>query len=113
MDDELEWIDPEHPDVNEAATATARLLLRIHEQRLRPPAEIDSTDVPATVFQSAFFFPWIDRARSWIVSQSPARKAIAFKILSLREAILQLLFSVEMASTRRMLDQIGKQMRAW
>ena len=44
MDDELELIDPEHPDVNEAATATARLLLRIHEQRLSPTAEADSTD---------------------------------------------------------------------
>ena len=46
MDDELELIDPEHPDANEAATATARLLIRIHEQRLRPQAEMDSTDAP-------------------------------------------------------------------
>ena len=37
MDDELELTDPEHPDAQEAATATARLLIAIHEQRHRQP----------------------------------------------------------------------------
>ncbi|HAN99113.1 MAG TPA: hypothetical protein DCQ98_17525 [Planctomycetaceae bacterium] len=33
MDDELELTDPDHVDAQDAAAATARLLLAIHRQR--------------------------------------------------------------------------------
>jgi hypothetical protein len=45
MDDELELTDPDHPAAHEAATATARLLICIYEQRLCVPAELDSSDL--------------------------------------------------------------------
>lgn len=35
MDESLELTDPEHPDAQEAATATARLLIAVHQQRSR------------------------------------------------------------------------------
>ncbi len=41
MDDELELTDPEHPDAHEAAAATARLLVAIHEQHRNQIAEED------------------------------------------------------------------------
>lgn len=41
MDDELELTDPDHADAQEAATATARLLIAIHEKRRNEPAQQD------------------------------------------------------------------------
>jgi hypothetical protein len=45
MDEELELIDPDHPDAQDAATATARLLIAIHEQRQQ---QTTPDDVPTT-----------------------------------------------------------------
>ena len=36
MEDVLELTNIEHPDAQQAATATARLLIAVHEQRSRP-----------------------------------------------------------------------------
>lgn len=39
MDDELQLTDPDHSDAQEAAAATARLLVAIHEQRCHQSAQ--------------------------------------------------------------------------
>ncbi|MBS0202890.1 MAG: hypothetical protein JSS49_08340 [Planctomycetes bacterium] len=41
MNETLELTDPEHPDADEAAMATARLLIAVHEQRSRQIAKGD------------------------------------------------------------------------
>lgn len=46
MDESLELTDPEHPDAKEAATATARLLIEVHEQRSRQCAVGEDRPVP-------------------------------------------------------------------
>lgn len=46
MDESLELTDPEHPDAQEAATATARLLIAVHQQRSRQVADRDDRQVP-------------------------------------------------------------------
>ncbi len=47
MDESLELTDPEHPDAPQAATATARLLIAVHEQRARQCAVGDDRPQPA------------------------------------------------------------------
>jgi hypothetical protein len=46
MDDELELTDPDHPDAQEAAAATARLLIAIHDSRRHPSKDGDPQSSP-------------------------------------------------------------------